>query len=97
MNYRCSQSYTLDPIPSSVFKRRCHYLLPVNARIVNLSLTSGQVPDRFKVAMLEPFLKKRGADHKLFSNFRPVSNLYFLSKVTEKAVAAQLMDHLNDN
>ena len=68
-------------------------------RIVNLSLTSGQVPDRFNVAMLKPLqlLKKCGADHELFSNFRPVSNLYFLSKVTEKAVAAQLMDHLNDN
>ena len=47
--------------------------------------------------MLKPLLKKYGADHELFSNFRPVSNLYFLSKVTEKAVAAQLMDHLNDN
>ena len=42
-------------------------------------------------------LKKSGADYELFSNFRPVSNLYFLSKVTEKAVAAQLMDHINDN
>ena len=35
--------------------------------------------------MLKPLLKKSGADHELFSNFRPVSNLYFLSKVTEKA------------
>ena len=43
----------------------------------------------------EPLLKKRGADHENFSNFRPVSNLYCLSKVTEKAVAAQLSDHLN--
>ena len=41
-------------------------------------------------------LKKSGADHANFSNFRPVSNLYCLSKVTEKAVAAQLSDHLND-
>ena len=47
--------------------------------MVNLSLTSGQVPDIFKVAMLKPYalLKKSGADPELFSNFRPVSNLYF--------------------
>ena len=57
VNHLCSKSCTLDPIPSSVFKR-CHYLLPVITRIVNLSLTSGQVPDRFKVAMLKPLLKK---------------------------------------
>ena len=97
VNHLCSKSCTLDPIPSSVFKRCRHYLLPVITRIVNLSLTSGQVPDRFKVAMLKPLLKKSGADHELFSNFRPVSSLYFLSKVTEKAVAAQLLGHLNDN
>ena len=97
VNHLCSKSCILDPIPSSVFKRCCHYLLPVITRTVNLSLTSGQVPDRFKVAMLKPLLKKYGADHELFCNFRPVSNLYFLSKVTEKAVAARLLDHLNDN
>ena len=97
VNHLCSKSCTHDPIPSSMFKRCRHYLLPVITRIVNLSLTSRQVPDRFKVAMLQPLLKKNGADHELFSNFHPVSNLYFLSKVSEKAVAAQLMDHLNDN
>ena len=43
----------------------------------------------------KPLLKKSGADHENFSNFRPVSSLYCLSKVTEKAVAAQLSDHLN--
>ena len=42
--------------------------------------------------MLKPLLKKNGADHELFSNFRHFSNLYFLSKVTEKAVAAQLKE-----
>ena len=94
VNHLCSKSCTLDPIPSSVFKRCRHYVLPVITRIVNLSLTSRQVPDRFKVAMLKSLLKKNGADHELFSNFRHVSNLYFLSKVTEKAFAAQLMDQL---
>ena len=95
VNHLCSKSCSLDPILSSVFKRCRHYLLPVITRVVSLSLTSGQVPYRLKVAILKPFLKKSGADHELFSNFRPVSNLYFLPKVTEKAVAAQLMDHLN--
>ena len=50
-----------------------------------------------KLAWLKHCLKKNGADLENFSNFRPVSNIYFLSKVTEKAVAAQLCDHLNGN
>ena len=30
-------------------------------------------------------------------NFRPVSNLPFISKVLEKVVAVQLVDYINDN
>ena len=67
----------------------------MTTRIVNLSLLGGQVPGKFKVGVVKPLFKKRGADHENFSNFWPVSNLSFLSEVTEKAVAAQLCHHLN--
>lgn len=40
MNHLCSKSCTLDPIPSSVFKRFRHYMLPVITRLVSFSLTS---------------------------------------------------------
>ena len=96
VNNLWTKSCALDPIPWSVFQRCEHRLVPIITRtIVNLSLQGGQVPDRFKVAVIKPLLKKSGADREDFSNFQPVSNLYFLSKVTEKAVAAQLCDHLN--
>ena len=32
-----------------------------------------------------------------FKNFRPVSNLPFISKLIEKVVAAQLVNYINDN
>ena len=32
-----------------------------------------------------------------YPNFRPISNFRFVSKITEKAVACQLMNHLTDN
>ena len=47
-----------------------------------------------KVAELVPALKKHDADHEQFSNFRPISNLVMVSKVIEKAVSAQLTDHV---
>ena len=75
----CTNSCTLHPIPWTVFQR-CHRgLAPIITRIVNLSLQGGQVPDSLKVGVKKPLLKKRGAEHENFSNFRPVSNLYFLS------------------
>ena len=97
VNNLCTKSCALDPIPSSVFQRCEHRLVPVITRIVNLSLQGGQLSDRFKVGVIKPLLKKSGAEHENLSNFRPVSNIYVLSKVTEKAVAAQLCDHLNGN
>ena len=36
-------------------------------------------------------------DHKDLSNYRPVSNLAFLSKLLEHLVAARLKKHLNDS
>ena len=50
-----------------------------------------------KEAVLKPLLKKTNLDHTKFKNYRPVSNLSFLSKVIEKAVALQLISYLEDN
>ena len=47
--------------------------------------------------MLRPLLKKPTADHKVFANFRPVSNLKYISKLIETAFAVQLNDHLACN
>ena len=41
-----------------------------------------------------PLLKKPTLDKDTFKNYRPVSNLNFLSKVTEKAVASQIKLHI---
>ena len=88
------KSCSLDPLPASIMTKCCHALLPILTRIVNLSLATGEMPDNLKCAMLRPLLKKPTADHKVFANFRPVSNLKYISKLIEKAVAVQLNDHL---
>ena len=72
-------------------------LLPVVSRIVTGSLESSTVPDEFKVAQVSPLLKKAGSDTELLSNYRPVSNLAFLSKITEKVVAQQMTSYLKEN
>jgi hypothetical protein len=71
-------------------------LLPFIVSIVNSSLESGIVPDRFKQAIIRPLLKKPGLDPNVLSNYRPVSNLHFIGKVLEKVVLAQLDEYLSD-
>ena len=50
-------------------------------------------PDNWKLADVKLRLKKTGVDA-LFTNLRPISNLSFAAKLTEKAVFAQMHKHL---
>lgn len=52
------------------------------------------MPHCFKKAIVNPLLKKVGCDQNVLKNFRPVSNLPFLSKILEKAVLKQLLDYI---
>ena len=38
-----------------------------------------------------------GPGVKGFGNFRPISNLMFMSKLTERAIALQLIDYITIN
>ena len=68
-------------------------LLPVITKIINISLKTGQFADQWKCALVHPLLKKPGLDLVL-KNYRPVSNLQYISKLTEKAVFQQTNGHM---
>ncbi len=91
-----TKSCSLDPIPSTLLKKCLDVLLPIITAIVNLSLSSGVFPDVYKLALVIPLLKKLGLEL-IFPSFRPVSNLMFLSKLSERAVASQLIDYCDTN
>ena len=71
-------------------------LAPSITEMVNLSLLSGCVPENWRTAVVIPLLKKPGLDL-VYKNFRPVSNLPFISKVVEKAALQQLLVHCEKN
>ena len=74
----------------------CGFILPAFTKIVNTSLETGVFPNCWKTASVIPLLKKAGLDH-AFKNYRPVSNLAFISKITEKVVINQMRDHMEVN
>ena len=87
----------MDPPPGYVTRNAQDTLLPFISKIINASLQSGQMPSHLKVAKLRPLLKKPSLDHTQFSNYRPISNLAFISKAIEKSVANQLITYINKN
>lgn len=87
----------LDPLPTTLVKTHLPLLTPIICSIVNLSMQSGHVPSSLKKAIIRPILKKPTLDLDNLVNYRPISNLSFISKVLEKAVAMHLQNHLSCN
>ena len=75
----------LDPIPTPLVVNCLDVLLPVLTKIINTSIMTGQFVDGWKCALVNPILKKAGLDL-LYKNYRPISNLQYVSKLTERAV-----------
>ena len=65
--------------------------------MVNASLREGSLPASQKIAIITPLLKKPSLDTSELKNYRPVSNLSFMLKVTGKVVAAQVTKYLQEN
>jgi len=87
----------LDPIPTSLLKDCATLLVPTITKIINLSLSTGTFPMLFKNSVVKPLLKKSSLDKELLSNYRPISNLSFLSKLSERVVLSRLNNYLTSN
>ena len=72
-------------------------LLPFISLLFNKSLASGSYPSEFKKAVVRPLLKEHGLDAGQMKNYRPTSNLPFLSKLLERIVQSQLQTFLDRN
>ncbi len=83
----------LDPMPTSLLTNCLEEILPVITSMINSSLSLGYVPTEWKAALVDPRLKKPG-NNASFPNLRPVSNLQFVAKLTEKVVCNQTQDHI---
>ena len=89
-------SCILGPIPSNLLCPLLSNIAPVIKEIVNNALSSGCFPSCMKSATVKPLLKKSTQNPEIFKNYRPVSNLSYVSKVNEKVIAARLLLHMQD-
>ena len=90
------KSCLLDPMPTYLILQLLDVLLPVITTMINLSFNTGYFAHAWKEALVLPSLKKPGLDVAL-KNFRPVSNLPYISKLSERAAACQLTQYMTDN
>jgi len=89
-----SKSCGLDPVPTDILKAFLPDILPFVTDLCNASLQQGTLPVSQRLALVTPRLKKANADPSEVKNYRPISNLSFMSKVVERLVCRQLMSFL---
>ena len=92
-----SKSCELDPAPTFLIKEFLDTLLPFLTRLCNVLLQEGRLPSSQTTAIVTPSLKKYGLDPTDMKNYRPISNLSFMSKVVERIVVRQLSQYLDAN
>ena len=90
------KSCQLDPLPTVLVKNLKTTLAVPITRLINMSLATGEIPDSSKTALITPVIKNESLDSTEKKNYRPISNLSFVSKVAEKVVTARLNSHLEE-
>ena len=90
------KSCKLDPLPAKVFRSFAKELTLIITHVVNTPIVCYKFPEEWKFSIVNPLLKKPGLEE-IQKNYRPVSNLSFISKVSEICVLNQIIRHLDDN
>ena len=85
-----------DPLPAALVNSAMNELLPLYVNLVNKSLGEGTM-EGIKHSEIDPLLKKQGLDIDIKKNYRPVNNLAFLSKLTERIVSKRIDEHMEKN
>ena len=90
-----TKSCELDDIPTDILKFMLPWVIKLITKIVNMSLKEGVFCTNWKMVVVRPLLKKLGLEL-IKPNYRPVSNLPFISKVVERCMLLQLSWHCDD-
>ena len=89
-----SKTSRADPVETSVVKQSFDILAPVLLHIINSCISQNCFPDSLKKALITPIIKDETKNCEEFQNYRPISNLEFLSKLLERVIYVQLTKYI---
>ena len=77
-------------------KQASQELLPIILHLVNKTISTGQFPSSIKTSKIIP-IQKPGKDPMTSEGWRPINIIPAISKIIEKSLLHQLMEHMNRN
>ncbi len=81
---------SIDAIPPYFLKQVFDAVGPYIVTMINQCFETSTVPDVLKHATVYPLLKRPNLDPSVLANYRPISNLSFITKILEKVALQQL-------
>ena len=90
-----SKATGLDELPARFIKDGSSVIAKPLTHIVNVSITTGTIPDDLKVARVVPLYKNKSKTN--VENYRPISVLRIISKIFERVVFNQLNNFLTEH
>ena len=87
----------LDTAPVWLIKKLSNVFAPIIAFLVNTSTRCSTLPAQHKRAVIWPRIKKQGLHASDPGNYRPISNLSFISKFIERVIHRQLSTYAESN
>ena len=85
-----------DPVPAKIMQAVIDEAIPTLTKLVNKSMAEGSM-EGVKLSVIDPLLKKADLDAETRKHYRPVNNLVFFSKLTERIVMKRLNAHMATN
>ena len=83
----------IDPLPAKFLSKCINQLLPIMVSLINKSLSEGSV-EGLKHSVITPIYKKNDMNVNSLNSYRPIFNIPFLCKLTEKVVLKQFVEHI---
>ena len=87
----------LDPVPTWLVKQCTVQFAPILAALCNATFHAGGLPPSEKHALVTARLKKATLDPADVNSLRPISQLSFVSKLVEHAIAGHFVHHCDQN
>ena len=90
-----NRSSGIDFIDGYSIKLAAPFIEDILLHLVNLTIENSEFPSLWKVNKVSPQFKK--GDKTVGENWRPVTDIVFVSKLAEAAVFEQVSDHFSKN
>ena len=91
------KSCMLDPAPTNIVKQSAEVLAGSLPKLINASLSSGIFPASLIKGVIRPSVKRQTLDFDIYSSYRPITNVAFLSKTLERVAVTPTVNFLIDN